>query len=334
MMAPAMEPMRAQGVIVNYRTAELALQAARALLPQILEIPGSGITIVENDSRDGSFEVITRALANEGLAEHIQVIASEYNGGFGYGVNVGVRAGLERAAPPDVFYVLNPDAIPLPGTVRAILAFMQEHPHAGIVGTHVLNMDDKTGVAALRFPTLASEVASGVHLGLLSQLLHRFIVARPHPGQDCRVDWVSGASMAVRRDVFTRVGLFDEDFFLYFEETDFCKRAARAGFECWYIQEGAVRHIGGAATGVQPGRRVPPFWFVSRRRYFRKHHGRGYLFLCNVAWVAGHATFAVRRRIQGKPDSVPPHFFRDFLRYNFLPFTERRPTPADPEATG
>jgi N-acetylglucosaminyl-diphospho-decaprenol L-rhamnosyltransferase len=326
--------MRVQAVIVNYRTPELALQAARGLLPQVREIPGSGITIVENDSRDHSLELLTRAVASEGLGEHVKVIASDHNGGFGYGVNVGVRAGLASATPPDLFYILNPDATPLPGTLRAILAFLTEHPQAGIVGTHVLKMDDTTEVAALRFPTLASEVADGLQLGIVSRWLDRFIVARPHPGHDCRVDWVSGASMAVSRRTFEAVGLFDESYFLYFEETDFCKRAAKAGFECWYIQEGAVRHIGGAATGMHHGRRVPPFWFASRRRYFRKHHGPGYLLLCDVAWALGHLAFGVRRRIQGKPNSVPPHFFRDFLRYNFLPVAEGRPTGTDPDAQG
>ena len=67
----------------------------------------------------------------------------------------------------------------------------------------------------------------------------------------------------------------------------------------------------------QPAKRVPAYWFASRRRYFEKNHGRAYAFAASLAWAGGFATWRLRRRLQGKPDTDPPHFLGDFLRHNF-----------------
>jgi len=145
----------------------------------------------------------------------------------------------------------------------------------------------------------------------------------PMPRQAQRVDWLAGASMLIRRSVLDSIGLFDEEFFLYYEETDFCLRARNAGFPTWYVPESRVAHVGSASTGIQdPSRPRAGYWFESRRRYLRKHHGLLYLWLANVVWVAGFAAWQVRRRLRGLPDSDPPHLLRDFVRHNFL---ARRP---------
>ena len=84
-------------------------------------------------------------------------------------------------------------------------------------------------------------------------MLNRWIVAPDMPPQSGRVDWVSGASFMVRRQVFESVGMFDEDFFLYFEETDLCRRALSAGFETHYVRQARVQHIGSVSTGIAGG---------------------------------------------------------------------------------
>src|SRR5277367_5597369 len=91
-----------------------------------------------------------------------------------------------------------------------------------------------------------------------------------------RTDWVNGASMMVRREVFDSIGLMDEKFFLYYEETDFCLRALEAGWPTWTVPSSRVVHLEGQSTGatgaIAKRKRVPKYWFDSRRRYFRKHH--------------------------------------------------------------
>jgi GT2 family glycosyltransferase len=118
------------------------------------------------------------------------------------------------------------------------------------------------------------------------------------------------------------VGLLDDRYFMYFEETDFCLRARRAGWTCWYVPASRVVHLVGQCSGVtdksQPARRRPVYWFDSRRRYFVKNHGAVYALLADVAWTAGASVYRVRRLVQRKPDTDPPNFLTDFLRRSTL----------------
>ncbi len=82
------------------------------------------------------------------------------------------------------------------------------------------------------------------------------------------MDWLAGASLMMRQDVLDRIGLFDEEFFLYFEETELCLRAARAGWPTDYVVESRVAHVGSASTGMKTWDRIPQFWLDSRLRYF------------------------------------------------------------------
>jgi GT2 family glycosyltransferase len=126
--------------------------------------------------------------------------------------------------------------------------------------------------------------------------------------------------MMLRRDVLDSVGLFDEAFFLFYEEMDLCLRAHRAGWTTWYVHESHVRHAGAVSTGLREnGRRVPPYWYASRIHYFLKNHGRRHLWGANALFALGYAAWRVRRRLQRKPDVDPPHLLVDFLRYNLLP---------------
>jgi hypothetical protein len=110
----------------------------------------------------------------------------------------------------------------------------------------------------------------------------------------------------------------DEQYFLYFEETDFCLHARRAGWSCWYVPASRVMHIAGQSTGVTnrdgPPRRRPQYLFDSRRRYFVKNHGLGYAALADVAWSVGLASWRLRRRLQRKPDPDPPSLLADSVR--------------------
>jgi GT2 family glycosyltransferase len=141
--------------------------------------------------------------------------------------------------------------------------------------------------------------------------------------------------MIVRREVFRDAGLMDEGYFLYFEETDFCLQARRAGWPCWYVPASRVMHESGQCTGVsarrqRPGRR-PAYWFASRRRYFVKNHGPLYARLADLAFGLGYALWRLRRVLQRKPDTDPPHLLRDFVKYNLF---RSRKGSVTPQAAG
>ncbi len=310
-------------IVVNYRTPALVVDCLRSLDCELRALPGARVTVVDNDSGDDSVRVIGAAIEGERWAGWARLLASPRNGGFAAGNNFALRDACTREGRiPQYVWLLNPDTQVRPTALRALVEFMEAHPEVGIAGGMLEEADGVSWPYAFRFPTLLSEVERGFRFGPISRLLSRWIVPRRMPDLAARADWVSGASMIVRGVVFEQIGLMDEGYFLYYEETDFCRQAARAGWECWYVPTSRVMHISGQSTGVtgrQTTRRpMPRYWFDSRRRYFVKNHGWPYAACADLGWLLGHATWRVRRIIQRKPLTDAPNLTRDFLRFSAL----------------
>lgn len=308
--------MRLLAIVVNYRTPGLALEAVGGLARALEGLPGARVVLLDNASGDGSLERLRAGVAEAGLGERVRVEGSPRNGGFGYGVNRVLRPALAAPDPPEAFYLLNPDAVPAPDAVRLLCDFLAAHPRAGIMGSAIEGMDGVPHTAGFRFPSLASELEGTARVGLVSRLLASRRVSIEGIAEPRPVDWVSGASLLARREVFERVGLFDEGYFLYFEEMDLCRRARAAGFEVWTVPASRVRHHRAASTGFDDvARPRAPWWFASRRRYWRKHHGRAMARLADAVWIAGFASWRLRRRLTGRPDPDPPGLLGDFARH-------------------
>ncbi len=312
--------MKLLAVIVNYRTASMSVEALHALMKELGDAADARVVLVDNDSGDGSLAEIASAVEEEAWADRVSVVGSERNGGLAFGINFVIRPALASSEPPDYVYLLNSDAFVESGAVDALVDFMDRHPEVGISGSYIHGLDGETHTTAFRFPTFLGEFNSLVGLRVVSWFLHRWEITFPIPREPQLVGWLAGASMLIRREVFDSIGLFDEGFFLYYEETDFCLRAHRAGWPTWYIPHSRVAHVGGGSTGFKDITRPrASYWFESRRRYFQTNHGTLYLWLTNVGWVLGYVLWRLRRRIKRMPDPDPPHLLRDFIRHNFLP---------------
>lgn len=307
-------------VIVNYRTGALVVDCLRSLVPEVAAHPGTRVTVVDNASGDGSGALVGAAIAAEGWS-WARLDESPVNGGFAAGNNRAVRAALAGRSPPGLFWLLNPDTRVHPGALAAISGFFAARPQVGIAGTLLEEANGEPWPYAFRFPSILGEVERGVRLGLVTRLLDKHAVLQRMGESPAPVDWVSGASMIVRREVFETAGLMDEDYFLYYEETDFCRAARRTGWECWYLPGARVLHIAGQSTGVSGAdsarRRMPRYWFESRRRYFVKNHGRGYARVADLAWLGSHLVWSARRVLQSRPDPDPPRLWRDFAAASF-----------------
>ena len=307
-------------VILNWRTPDMTLQSCAAGLRAMEGVAGA-ITIVDNDSGDGSFEKISAEVVARGWDRGgvpVRVIQSGHNGGFGAGNNVGIRAGLPDGMRPDYVYLLNSDAFPAPEAIRALRDHLEAHPATGFAGSFIHGSDGASHRTAFRFPSALGELEGAMRFGPVSRLLRAHIVAQPIPEATGRVDWLAGASLMMRQDVLDQIGLFDEVFFLYYEETDLCLRAARAGWPTDYVVESRVEHIGSVSTGMKTWARIPKFWLDSRRHYFTKNHGHIYAALATLAHVAGGVFWRLRLLVQRKDRGDPPHFLRDLIVHHVL----------------
>ncbi len=309
-------------VILNYRTAPMTLRAAQAALHAMDGVEGA-ITIVDNDSRDGSFEALVAGTAG---MPRVRVLQSDHNGGFGAGNNVGIRAGLPDGMRPDLVYLLNSDAFPDPDAIRRLRDHLTEHPKVGFVGSHVRGEDGVLHLTAFRFPSLWSEFEDAANTGAVTRLLRNRTVTMGPLAQTQAVDWCAGASIMFRSDVLDAVGLFDETFFLYFEETDLCHRIQAAGWQGIYLPDSRVVHIGSVSTGMKTWTRKPDYWFASRGHYFRKRGGRPYLAAVTLAYLLGAGLWKLRRVLERKEERIPPYFLRDLLAHTWRDLMSAPPT--------
>ena len=309
-------------LIVSYQSAALTIESLRSVHAERVRA-GSEIDIraVVVDNASGDYPLLLRALAENGWDSWVALILAPRNGGFAYGNNLALRTALAEHAPEYV-HLLNPDAQVRPGAIAALVRFLESHGTVGIAGSSFENLDGSDWPIAFRFPSLISELSAALHVGLVSRLLRKWQVPQ-HMTQIAQpVDWISGASMLIRARVFATIGGLDENYFLYFEETDFCRRAREAGFATWYVPESRVMHDAGQTTKVMERTggptRLPAWWFESRRRYFAVAFGMRRAMLIDLIVALAYPIGLLKRYALGRAATAVPHFLRDFLRHSVL----------------
>lgn len=303
-------------VILNYRVTDLTIQCLRSLAPEVERLDGVSVAICENGSGGDAEQKLRTAIEENGWQRWCELTAIHPNRGFTGGNNFIIRRALASPRPPEYFLLLNADTLVKHRAIEALIRFMDDHPRAGIAGSRLDFEDGSPNGSPFRFPGVASELDNGLRLGIVSKLLSRHLVRIPTPKSACRVDWVSGASMVIRRQLIEQIGPLDEGLYTYFDDVDYCLNAKRADWETWYEPASHVLHLEGAATGINARilKRRPEYWFQARRRFFLKNYGPVRAALADAAFITGFSLWRLRRRIQRKPESDPPHMLSDFIR--------------------
>jgi GT2 family glycosyltransferase len=303
-------------IILNYRVTDLTIDCLRSLAGRIDKVPRSKVVVVENGSGGDAVERLRRAIDENGWGGWAELLPVHPNRGFTGGNNIAIRAALASGDPPEYVHLLNSDTVVHDGALEALVEFMDAHPRAGIAGSKLFWPDGRVQGSPFRFWSFVSEFSGALRLGIVARLLSRWWIVPPTPERTCTVDWVSGASMILRRTMLDEIGLLDEGLYTYFDDNDICMRALRARWQTWFVPESHITHLEGAATGIAFGslKRRPPYWFQARRRYFLKHHGAAYAAIADASWITGYSLWRLRRRIQRKPDLDPPHLLADFVR--------------------
>lgn len=304
-------------VIANYKVAHLTIECLASLADDVARMPKAHVAVCENGTGDDSADRIQKAIDKHNWSSWCSLKVVHPNQGFTGGNNIILKPALKSDDPPEYILLLNADTIVLPNALKALVDFMDQHPKVGIAASRLEDPDGTPQRSAFRFHSPLSEFERSLKLGFVTRLLKNWVVAPPVPQNSCEADWVSGASMIVRRDVFRDIGVLDEGYFTYFEDIDFCFNARKAGWTIWYVPQSRVVHLGGQSTGIKNDspHRQPAFSFQARRRYFLKNHGPLYAAAVDAALIVGLALWKVRV-LFGKDDSSPPFFLRDTIRHS------------------
>jgi N-acetylglucosaminyl-diphospho-decaprenol L-rhamnosyltransferase len=312
-------------IIVSYKSAKLTIEALRSLVAE-RATPGLRLRAVVVDNASGDMPEIARALDLFDWTSWVTLVLAPINGGFAYGNNLGIVHAYASGAPSYVF-LLNPDTQARPGAIGSLVRFLEANPNVGIAGCSFESADGSDWPFAFRFPTLVSELTQGLDFGLITRLLRSRTTLRSMTRSEEQVDWISGAAVMIRPKVLETIGGLDENYFLCFEETDFCRRARSAGFATWYVPESRVMHIGGFSTNPN-NLRMPSHWFESRRRYFAVTFGIPRAMAIDVVAVVAHLLGSLKRIVQLRRHTAVPYYIRDLVRHSVIWRGNRNIPPA------
>ncbi len=258
-------------VIVSFNTRDILRNALEALFEESQGIEME-VFVVDNNSHDDSAAMVQRCFPS------VRLIANTVNLGFAAANNQAFRLTSGR-----YIILLNPDAYVKPSAIKNCIAFMEETPQCGLCGGKIISPEGRLEPSARRFPSALSKLLtlSGIrgkfpHSPLLNY--HEFGgFAHDRPME---VDWVPGTFTIVRKAMLDAIGVFDERFYIYYEETDLCLRAKKAGWKIFFIPDASVMHIGGACSKTRKDQtfdskaaQVLSFRMRSEWLYYRKNKG-------------------------------------------------------------
>lgn len=251
--------MRATAVlIVNYKAYDDLTRCLASLAPYLQADDEVVVVDYESDAE---------ALAAAVAGHPVQTVPRPDNLGFAAGVNL---AAARTRAP--FLLLLNPDTVTETPFIRVLESWMSSHPDVAVTGARVYNANGSVQPSARRFPDLTT-LFGGRSTWLTSRFPSNWFSRRNLVGLDSTVpvdvDWISGACFMTRRDVFDRLGGFDEGYFLYWEDADYCRRVANAGYRRMYVPTASVRHIGGRSAEYSLARAIRAFHRSAFRMYWK-----------------------------------------------------------------
>jgi len=283
-------------IIVNWNTRNLVSDCLRSIYDHTCNI-GFEIILIDNHSTDDSAEMIKNKFPQAALIEN----PSNY--GFATANNQGMTVANGR-----YILLLNSDTIVLDHAVDKATVFADSHPEAAVVGCRILNPDMTLQPSCFMFPSILNMVLSATYLYKLfpkSRFFGREQMTWWDRADVQEVDVVTGCFMLVRREAIEQVGMLDERFFMYGEETDWCYRFKEAGWKVIFAPVGEIIHLGGASS-KQTSSEMTLQLFGSILLFLKKHKSRltytlacllvSFFFFLRIPYWIGAALFAKSNR--------------------------------------
>jgi N-acetylglucosaminyl-diphospho-decaprenol L-rhamnosyltransferase len=263
--APMPDPVDLSIVIVSYHCREKVLACLESLVDP-LSTRRTEVIVVDNGSTDGTVEML------QAKRPGVTLVPMGTNTGFARASNVGIARACGRHV-----LILNPDTIVQRGAFEVLSDWLDTHPGAGAVAPRLLNRDGTDQRTARSFPTPSAAIF-GRRSPLtrwfpMNRWSRRYLAARANAGRmPFRVDWVSGAAMMVPASVIAEIGSFDESFFLFWEDADWCRRMADAGLEVWCVPQARIFHDEGGTRDHGWSRQTVTYFHRGAYLYWCKHH--------------------------------------------------------------
>lgn len=240
-------------IIPNYRSKRYLEENIFSISNKIEPQVQAEIIIVNNDKKE-NLEDIKNRFSN------IQVIDHGKNIGFGAAINLGAKK-----ASGEYLFFLNPDCKIISQNIKKVINEFKIDRNVGIIGSQLRGIDNRVQkwIAGTEM-TMLDLIRN--NLGFPSS---RKIWISKHK---IKSHWVSGAAMFIKKELFDKLGGFDKEFFMYFEDVDLCKRVRKAGKDVYFFPDFKVRHLGGGSCENKENQKKN--YFSSQRYYFKKHNGK------------------------------------------------------------
>ncbi|WP_370793958.1 glycosyltransferase family 2 protein [Bacteroides stercorirosoris] len=278
-------------IIVNYNTTELTIQTIKSIYEKTHDLLYE-IILVDNASSD-----ITILDINE-VYPNVKLIRSSGNLGFGRANNLGYKYAIGK-----YIFLLNPDTILLNNAVKELYDFLEAHIDVAIAGGQLCDAKCcMTHSFQLFFPSILGEINS-LFRQKISHLIDEMFVKIISDKKYGYVAYVTGADMMIRRDDIEKFGFFDSDFFMYFEETELCKRYSRFGRKIAFVLSSKIIHLEGKSFEFKENR--SRLYIQGRKTYYKKVHTAAYTQIANciyritcITGIWGSLLFFNRRKYQ------------------------------------
>lgn len=312
-------------VIVNYKTPDLVEDALASLEAEL--DPGVDIAlVVDNKSGDGSADCIEAAIEKRGWKDWARLIRAETNSGFSAGNNLGIQA-----VKAQFYLLMNSDTYVRPGAIAKLLAAAAEHPEAGLISPRLEWPNGDSQISCFRYQSPASELINSAGTGPITKSLLRYNVPIPVSDEPSWPGWTSFACVMIRRQVIESQGQMDENYFMYFEDVDYCRRAVANGWRVLNWPDAHVVHLRGGTSPVKAAmslrKRPPAYYYASRSLYFAKFYGRAGVWAANACWILGRSIAGLRELVGNKQPHACERAWLDIWIGALSP-TSRRPERA------
>jgi hypothetical protein len=246
-------------IIVSWQVKDLLENCLRSIYAKLVDL-NFEVIVVDNNSTDGTVEMVRSNFPQT------KILASRNNLGFARANNLGLKN-----SSGDFVLFLNPDTEFFDSSLTRAINFIAHDKKIGILGARLLNADLTLQPSVRRFPALFD------HLIMMFKLHHLFLLKRYlaldfNYDKTQNVEQVMGALFLVSRQCLNKIGFWDEKYYLWFEEVDFCQRAIGAGFKVVYFAQTEIIHYGGRSFNQEKFNLKKQWIFsLSRLNYIKKH---------------------------------------------------------------